>query len=160
MALDQQLNADALAAALMMRAANRLSHSPGPGWPCYSPQGADGAGRSNLFLGRSGASAMLGYVDDDGTSTASRSPSRGRPAPSSPTRRHRASRAASASAARVVPARPGRGAQAVAPGRAEQGLAQEERAGPASRSASHAPEARGANLPNTRASVAISSSSS
>lgn len=65
-ALDQQLNADALAAALMMRAANRLSHSPGPGWPCYSPQGADGAGRSNLFLGRSGASAMVGYVDDDG----------------------------------------------------------------------------------------------
>ncbi len=40
------------------------------------------------------------------------------------------------------------------------GPAQAVCAGPASRSASHAPETRGANLPNTRASVAISPSSS
>lgn len=63
---DDQLNGKALAAALMMRAGNQLSHTPGLGWPCYSVQGAEGAGGSNLFLGRSGADAMVGYVDDEG----------------------------------------------------------------------------------------------
>lgn len=56
----------ALAAALMMKAANNLSHTPGPDWPCYSDDGALGAGTSNLFLGESGAQAMVGYVDDSG----------------------------------------------------------------------------------------------
>jgi len=65
-AFDDALNHEALAAALMMRAAGALSHSPGPDWPCYSDEGAAGAGSSNLFLGRSGAAAMVGYVDDEG----------------------------------------------------------------------------------------------
>lgn len=63
---DPALNHRALAAALMMRAAGDLSHTPGPDWPCYSDEGAQGAGTSNLFLGRSGAAAMVGYVDDEG----------------------------------------------------------------------------------------------
>jgi uncharacterized protein YkwD len=63
---DPQYNHYALAAALMMKAANDLSHTPGPDWPCYSDDGALGAGTSNLFLGESGAQAMVGYVDDSG----------------------------------------------------------------------------------------------
>jgi uncharacterized protein YkwD len=63
---DQTYNHQALAAALMMKAADKLSHTPGPDWPCYSSDGATGAGTSNLFLGLSGASAMVGFVDDGG----------------------------------------------------------------------------------------------
>jgi uncharacterized protein YkwD len=65
-AFDPELSRKALAAALMMRAANALSHSPGAGWPCHTPEGAEAAGKSNLFLGLSGAAAMTGYVDDAG----------------------------------------------------------------------------------------------
>ena len=64
---DPTFNHQALAAALMMKAANNLSHTPGPSWPCYSNDGALGAGSSNLFLGLSGPEAMVGYVDDPGT---------------------------------------------------------------------------------------------
>lgn len=63
---DGELNRKALAAALMMKAANALSHAPGPEWPCSTEHGREGANRSNLFLGRSGAAAMVGYVDDEG----------------------------------------------------------------------------------------------
>jgi uncharacterized protein YkwD len=65
-AFDAGFDREALAAALMMRAAGALSHQPGPDWPCYSDAGAAGAGSSNLFIGRSGAAAMVGYVDDEG----------------------------------------------------------------------------------------------
>ena len=64
---DDGLNHKALAAALMMAAEGRLSHNPDPGWKCYSDDGADGAGHSNLFYGYSGAAAMVGYVEDPGT---------------------------------------------------------------------------------------------
>ena len=63
-AFDPELNRKALAAALMMRAAGALSHQPGPDWPCYTQDGDEAAGRSNLFLGSSGPAAMIGYVDD------------------------------------------------------------------------------------------------
>jgi uncharacterized protein YkwD len=63
---DPQKDQRALAAALMMKAAGRLSHSPPPSWPCYSDEGAEGAGTSNLFLGESGAGAIVGYVGDEG----------------------------------------------------------------------------------------------
>ena len=62
---DEVRSAEALAAALMMKAANSLSHTPDPAWPCYSADGAAAAGNSNLYLGESGAAAMVGYVDDD-----------------------------------------------------------------------------------------------
>jgi hypothetical protein len=48
----------------MMRAKNDLSHDPDPAWPCYSDDGHDGASHSNLYLGVSGAAAIVGYVDD------------------------------------------------------------------------------------------------
>ena len=57
-------NARALAAALMMKAAGRLSHSPNPAWPCYSVAGNQGAGTSNLAIGSSGAEAVRLYMDD------------------------------------------------------------------------------------------------
>ena len=41
--LDASMNHSALAAALMMRAANDLSHTPDQNWPCYSSDGAYGA---------------------------------------------------------------------------------------------------------------------
>ena len=63
---DAALNRKALEAALMMRAANANSHTPGPEWPCYTKDGAEAAGTSNLFQGESGAGAMVGYVDDLG----------------------------------------------------------------------------------------------
>lgn len=66
---DAELNRKALAAALMMLAANDLSHTPGPDWPCYTAEGDEAAGNSNLFLGSSGAEAMTGYVDDDGVAS-------------------------------------------------------------------------------------------
>jgi uncharacterized protein YkwD len=66
-AFDDGLNHKALAAAMMMLAKGELSHTPDPSWPCYSDDGADGAGHSNLFYGYSGAQAMVGYVEDPGT---------------------------------------------------------------------------------------------
>lgn len=65
-ALDPELNRKALAAALMMRAAGRLSHYPDPAWPCASDEGIQAAGSSNLYLGLSGPKAMVGYVNDAG----------------------------------------------------------------------------------------------
>jgi uncharacterized protein YkwD len=63
---DEGLNHKALAAAMMMKAKGQLSHTPDPSWPCYSSDGADGAGHSNLFYGYSGPAAMIGYVEDPG----------------------------------------------------------------------------------------------
>jgi uncharacterized protein YkwD len=63
---DDDLNRKALSAALMMRAASRLSHAPDPMWPCYTSDGAEGASDANLYLGRSGAAAIVGYVEDTG----------------------------------------------------------------------------------------------
>lgn len=63
---DAEKNRQALAAALMMAAAGRLSHAPDPGWPCYTPEGSEGAQSSNLYEGRSGGAAMVGYVEDKG----------------------------------------------------------------------------------------------
>jgi uncharacterized protein YkwD len=63
---DETADHRALAAALMMLAANDLSHTPDPSWPCYSDDGSYAARRSNLFLGASGADAMVGYLDDAG----------------------------------------------------------------------------------------------
>jgi hypothetical protein len=64
---DPALNRKALAASLMMTAADDLSHEPGPDWPCYSADGDEGAGSSNLSLGySSGADSTLGFVDEAG----------------------------------------------------------------------------------------------
>lgn len=63
--LDPDLNRQALAAALMMRANDRLSHFPSSEWRCYSEAGYSGASNSNLYLGRSGAAAIVGYMKDE-----------------------------------------------------------------------------------------------
>ena len=67
---DPTLSATAQEAALMMTAKQALSHTPDSTWPCYSTVGADGAGHSNLYLGRSGASAIAGYMVDPGAGNA------------------------------------------------------------------------------------------
>lgn len=64
--LDVALNQKAQAAALMMSKQGALSHSPGEGWGCYTAAGAEAAGKSNLYLGNYGPSAIAGYMRDPG----------------------------------------------------------------------------------------------
>ncbi len=59
-------NAKSQAAALMMSANNNLSHDPPNSWTCWSPGGADAAGRANLSLGYMGPDAVAGQMRDDG----------------------------------------------------------------------------------------------
>ncbi len=67
--LDLTFSSKAQDAALMMDAANSLSHSPPTTWPCYTAAGADAAGHSNLayssFPNRS-VSILDGYMTDRG----------------------------------------------------------------------------------------------
>lgn len=60
-------NDEAQEAALMMDAANSLSHTPAADWPCYTAAGDEGAGSSNLALGAAGARAIDLYMEDPGT---------------------------------------------------------------------------------------------
>lgn len=66
--LNAAYNRGAQAAALIMHAQGALSHGPTPAWACFTPEGAVGAGRSNLYLGVTGASAIWGYMTDPGAS--------------------------------------------------------------------------------------------
>jgi hypothetical protein len=50
-ALSGEWNAKCQAAALMMTANRRLSHSPASSWHCFTSEGAAAAGKSNLALG-------------------------------------------------------------------------------------------------------------
>lgn len=67
--LDLAFSAKTQQAALMMDAANSLSHTPATSWPCYSANGAEAAGKSNLayssFSNRSVA-LLDGYMTDRG----------------------------------------------------------------------------------------------
>jgi len=60
------LSAQAQEAALMMARNEQLSHAPPSSWACYTGDGAAAAAKSNLYLGRSDASAITGYMDDPG----------------------------------------------------------------------------------------------
>ncbi len=53
-------------AALMMDAANSLSHSPAASWPCHTAAGAQAAATGNLTLGVAGARGVLGQIEDPG----------------------------------------------------------------------------------------------
>lgn len=64
--VDATFSAKAQQAALMMHAARRLSHAPDSGYACYTAQGREAAGKSNLYLGSWGAKAVSGYVRDPG----------------------------------------------------------------------------------------------
>jgi hypothetical protein len=54
-------------AALMMTANGSLSHSPPADWKCYSADGAEAAGKSNLALGAAGPAAVALYIRDPGS---------------------------------------------------------------------------------------------
>jgi len=67
-ALSEEFNQKAQKAALMMSVNRQLSHYPEPTWECYSADGAEAAGRSNLYLGVYAWDAIDGYIRDPGTS--------------------------------------------------------------------------------------------
>jgi uncharacterized protein YkwD len=73
LALDTALSAKAQQAALMMDAADRLSHSPGRDWPCYSADGAEAAATSLLAYSNApvrSVSLVDGYLRDRGANNA------------------------------------------------------------------------------------------
>jgi uncharacterized protein YkwD len=63
----RRLNRDSQRAALMMARNRDYSHSPSEDWACSTAAGSDALKRSNLFLGRAGAGAVAGYMDDGGS---------------------------------------------------------------------------------------------
>ncbi len=64
--LNETWNKKCQAAALMMTANYSLSHFPPKDWKCYTEDGREGAGHSNLSLGDNSTDALMGQVDDDG----------------------------------------------------------------------------------------------
>ncbi len=66
--LDAAASNRALSAALIMRANNSLSHNPPSTWKCWTEDGKQAAGTSNLGLGyRNATSAVIdGYIADPG----------------------------------------------------------------------------------------------
>jgi uncharacterized protein YkwD len=65
--LSDDFNRKAQKAALMMSVNNALSHSPPSTWKCYTADGAQAAGSSNLFLGSYSVNAIDGYMYDSGS---------------------------------------------------------------------------------------------
>ncbi len=65
--LSNAWNLKAQQAALMMSKQGALSHSPDPSWACYTGDGAEAAGKSNLALGADAAAAIDLYMDDPGS---------------------------------------------------------------------------------------------
>ena len=57
-------------AALMMSANNALNHFPPSSWICYTSEGAEAAGKSNIALGFAGPDAIDGYLEDFGANNA------------------------------------------------------------------------------------------
>ncbi len=64
--LTDEKNRQAQAAALMMSVNNQLNHTPPSSWTCYTEDGRQGAGSSDLFLGVYGPDAITGYIFDYG----------------------------------------------------------------------------------------------
>lgn len=64
--LDSTLNAKCEEAALMMAANQSLNHAPPDTWLCYTTDGFDAAGHSNLALGAYGPRAIDLYMSDTG----------------------------------------------------------------------------------------------
>lgn len=67
--LSDEYTRKAQKAALMMSVNRDLNHSPPQGWTCYSAEGAEAAGRSNLCLGCYGYAAIDLYMRDSGVSS-------------------------------------------------------------------------------------------
>ena len=67
--LDASTVGDAQAAALIMTAKHAVSHYPPRDWPCWTRQGYDAAGQSNLYEGtsrESNSDKIEAYLDDWG----------------------------------------------------------------------------------------------
>jgi len=62
-----EMSAKAQQAALMMSANSQLSHDPPADWSCYTEEGAEAAGNSNLSIGYNGPSAVTGFIFDAGS---------------------------------------------------------------------------------------------
>ena len=65
--LDGTFSRKAQQMALMISANNAASHSPPAGWKCYSAEGAEAAGKSNLAIGSYGPESILRYIEDFGS---------------------------------------------------------------------------------------------
>ncbi len=64
--LNADFSAKAQHAALAMSATGRLSHTPDQTFDCLTVVGQEAAANSNLYLGRTGPSAIDGYIEDPG----------------------------------------------------------------------------------------------
>jgi len=64
--LDDSYSSKAQQAALMMSVNGQLSHNPPPSWKCYTAEGAEAAGSSNLALGAYGPQAINLFMYDPG----------------------------------------------------------------------------------------------
>lgn len=64
--LNSEFNRKAQAAALMISAQGELSHHPPETWPCYTADGSEAAGSSNLNSGYPGAATINRYMLDPG----------------------------------------------------------------------------------------------
>lgn len=64
--LNSTYNTKAQQAALMMSANNSLNHNPPSSWSCYTADGDQAAGSSNISLGSNGWDAVSGQVRDNG----------------------------------------------------------------------------------------------
>jgi uncharacterized protein YkwD len=65
--LDDIFSNKAQQAALMMSVNGQLSHNPPPSWECYTAEGAQAAGSSNLALGVYGPEAITLFMYDPGS---------------------------------------------------------------------------------------------
>ncbi len=63
---DSTFNTKDQAAALIMSANNSLSHYPPNTWSCYSADGYEAAGNSNIAIGNAGPAAITAYMEDFG----------------------------------------------------------------------------------------------
>ncbi len=59
-------NAKSQQSALMMSANDNLSHYPPTSWTCFTADGYEGAGKSNIALGNAGPDAVTAYMEDFG----------------------------------------------------------------------------------------------
>ena len=66
-AFDPIFNTKDQAAALIMSANNSLSHFPPTTWTCYSADGYEAAGKSNIALGNAGPDAVTAFIEDSGS---------------------------------------------------------------------------------------------
>ncbi len=65
--LSDEYNRKAQQSALMMSVNQALSHDPPTNWLCYTAEGHEAAGSSNLALGIYGPNAIDAYVEDGGS---------------------------------------------------------------------------------------------